>query len=166
MRRANIIETDLFDDDAELTEREITDMLVIHHTGADVDASAAQIHEWHLQNGWAGIGYHFVVRKDGTIERGRPIWAIGSHAYGENSHTIGIHFSGDFCDVEPTLQQIENGALMIANLCADYEIPIDRAHIVGHQEVNDDTACPGDNLQALLDDETLTGKALWYRYNS
>jgi hypothetical protein len=50
-----------------------------------MDASAEQIHGWHLGNGWAGIGYHYVIRKDGTIERGRPEWAIGSHAYGFES---------------------------------------------------------------------------------
>lgn len=166
MRKAEIIETYLFGSEDELIERETTDMIVIHHTGGDdIDASAAQIHDWHLQNGWAGIGYHFVIRKDGTIERGRPEWAIGSHAYGENSHTIGIHFSGNFDEAEPTLKQIENGALLIANLCVEYDIPIDREHIVGHGELMP-TSCPGDNLQALLDDETLTGKAIWYRYNS
>lgn len=166
MRKAEIIETNLFEDEDELIERDTTDMIVIHHTGGnDIDASAEQIHEWHLANGWAGIGYHFVIRKDGTIERGRPEWAIGSHAYGENSHTIGIHFSGDFDEAELTFQQLESGALLIANLCVEYDIPIDRNHIVGHGELMP-TSCPGANLQALLDDETLTGKAIWYRYNS
>ena len=60
-------------------------MIVIHHTGqADIDASAEQIHEWHQNQGWSGIGYHFVVRKDGAVERGRPIWAVGAHAQGDN----------------------------------------------------------------------------------
>ncbi len=162
MIRAKIVETDL--DFESLAEREETDMVVIHHTGeADIDATAEQIHEWHQNNGWAGIGYHYVVRKNGTIERGRPEWAVGSHAYGENYHTIGIHFSGDFMEAEPTSKQIESGALLIANICMDYGIPIDRDHIVGHGELMG-TSCPGTNLQALLDDGTLTGKANWYAY--
>lgn len=164
MERVNIIETDL-QFSKELIERDATDMIVIHHTGGnDIDASAEQIHGWHLNNpGWAGIGYHFVVRKDGTIERGRPEWAIGSHAYGENSHTIGIHLSGDFMEAYPTDAQIEKCALLIANICEDYGIPTDREHIVGHGELME-TDCPGTHLQDLLDDGTLTGKANYYRY--
>lgn len=163
LRTVNIEDTGIEWDEDELAERELTDMIVIHHTGeADIDASAEQIHEWHLNNGWAGIGYHFVIRKDGTIEKGRPEWAVGSHAYGENSHTIGIHLSGDFDEAEPTTDQIENCAMLIAYLCQKYGIPTDRDHVVGHGELMA-TNCPGENLQALLDNGTITGKANWYR---
>ena len=145
-----------------LSERSYTDMIVIHHTGSpDMDASAEQIHGWHLSNGWSGIGYHYVIRKDGTIERGRPEWAIGSHAYGENSHTIGIHLSGDFSAVYPTDVQIDKCAMLIADICERYGISIDRNHIVGHGELMS-TDCPGDNLQALLNDNTIIGKAIWW----
>lgn len=163
MERIDVVETYL-QFSKELTERDTTDMIVIHHTGEnDIDASAQQIHGWHLNNGWAGIGYHFVVRKDGTVERGRPEWAVGSHAYGENSHTIGIHLSGDFMTAYPTQEQVENCALLIANICEDYRIPTDRNHIVGHGELMA-TSCPGTHLQELLDNGTLTGKANYYRY--
>ena len=159
--RTKIVETDL-DFQYGLTERDETDLIVIHHTGgADIDADAETIHEWHINNDWAGIGYHFVIRKDGSVERGRPEWAIGSHAYGENSHSIGIHLSGEFDDAEPTDAQIEACACLIADLCEEYDIPIDRDHIVGHGELMS-TDCPGANLQALLDDETLIHKAAEY----
>jgi hypothetical protein len=147
-----------------LSERSYTDMIVIHHTGSpDMDASAEQIHGWHLGNGWAGIGYHYVIRKDGTIERGRPEWSIGSHAYGENSHTIGIHVSGDFNAAYPTDKQVDMCAMLIADICERYGLPIDRDTIVGHGELMA-TDCPGRNLQVLIDDGTITGKAVWY-YN-
>lgn len=158
----NIVETGL--EFSSLSERSYTDMIVIHHTGCnDIDASAEQIHGWHLNQGWAGIGYHYVIRKDGTIERGRPEWAIGSHAYGENSHTIGIHLSGDFEQAKPTSDQIEKCAELVADICDRYGIPIDRDHVVGHGELMA-TSCPGTNLQVLLDDGTITGKAVYY-YN-
>ena len=164
MERVNIKETNL--SFGTLFKRDSTDMIVLHHTGGnDIDASAEQIHGWHLNNGWAGIGYHFVIRKDGTIERGRPEWAIGSHAYGENDHTIGLHLSGDFLQAVPTSEQVEKCAMLIAALNADYGIPIDREHVVGHGELMA-TDCPGVNLQALLDDGTITGKANWYRYGN
>ena len=143
-----------------LTEREVTDMIVLHHTGgADIDASAEQIDGWHKNNGWSGIGYHFVIRKDGTIERGRPEWAVGAHAYGENWHTIGIHLSGDFSVAEPTEAQIESTAMLLANLCVDYGLPIDEDHIVGHRDLMS-TDCPGDNLYNEI--STIIGKANWY----
>lgn len=158
----DIKETDL--NFSSLAERSYTDQIVIHHTGCnDIDASAEQIHGWHLNNGWAGIGYHYVIRKDGTIERGRPEWAMGSHAYGENSHTIGIHLSGDFEQAQPTSQQIEKCAMLIADIADRYGLPINRETIVGHGELMA-TDCPGKNLQALIDDGTITGKAAWY-YN-
>jgi len=147
-----------------LSERSYTDMIVIHHTGSpDMDASAEQIHGWHLNNGWSGIGYHYVIRKNGTIERGRPEWSIGSHAYGENSHTIGIHLSGDFEQAYPTEDQLDRCGALIADICDRYGIPIDRNHVVGHGELMS-TDCPGTNLQTYLDDGTIIGKAIWY-YN-
>lgn len=158
----DIVETNL--NFNSLSERSYTDMIVIHHTGSsDMDASAEQIHGWHLSNGWSGIGYHYVIRKDGTIERGRPEWAIGSHAYGENSHTIGIHLSGDFEQAYPTDKQIEKLAMLIADIADRYGIPIDHNHVVGHGELMS-TDCPGNNLQTYLDDGTIIGKAIWY-YN-
>lgn len=158
-QRVDVVETDL--EFGDLQERWTTDLVVVHHTGSDVDASAEQIHGWHLANGWAGIGYHYVVRRDGTIERGRPEWAIGSHAYGENSHSVGVHLSGDFDQTVPTQAQVERTAMLIADVCGRYGLAVDRDHVVGHGELMA-TSCPGRHLQALLDDGVLTGKAVWY----
>ena len=149
----NIIETNL-QPIMTLTERNQTDMIVIHHTGeADIDASAAQIDQWHKNNNppWAMIGYHFVIRKNGDIERGRPEWSVGSHAYGENYHTIGIHLSGDFMSAQPTPAQIESCAALVNYLCIKYGIPPDRNHIVGHCDLMS-TDCPGTNLYSRLDE--------------
>lgn len=166
MDRIDIVETNLSFVKA-LSGRDSTDMIVIHHTGSvrDVDFGAEKIHEMHINQGWAGIGYHFVIRKDGTVERGRPEWAVGSHAYGHNGHTLGIHLSGDFNAAEPTEKQIEHCAILVANLCEDYDIPTDRDHIVGHGELDPEVTpkgCPGLNLAAKLD--LISGKANWYRY--
>ena len=164
MERVKITETNL--DFGSLTKRATTDMIVLHHTGEnDIDASAEQIHNWHLNQKWAGIGYHFVIRKDGTIERGRPEWAVGSHAYSENSHSLGIHISGDFEQAKPTEKQIDSCSALIADLCEKYNISCDRAHIVGHGELMP-TACPGKNLQALLDNGALIDKAKSYLYGT
>ncbi len=166
MQKARITEK-TFNFTKGLAERYETKRIVIHHTGgADIDAYSEQIHQWHLAAGYSGIGYHFVIRKNGDIERGRPVWAVGSHAYGANHDSIGIHLSGCFTHTLPTDKQIESAALLIANLCEEYNIPTDRQHILGHREVDPDglagTACPGNMLQDYLD--VIVGKANWYRY--
>ena len=93
------------------------------------------------------------------MEIGRPHWTIGAHAFGENKHTIGIHVCGNFEIGEPTDRQIESLAMLLANLCTDYGLTIDRDHIVGHRELMS-TACPGENLFAEMD--AVVGKANFY----
>lgn len=154
-----------------LTPRTTTDQIIIHHTGnpTDDDLSAEDIHEAHKNQGWAGIGYHYVIRKDGTIEAGRPDATIGAHVYGENRDTIGIHLSGNFNEADPTDAQIEAAARLIAWLTEEYDLDIVTGEddpkdvIVGHRDLAA-TACPGDNLYNQLD--TIRGKAIWYRQNA
>lgn len=155
----NIKETNLQFGD--LSNRQCTDAIIIHHVGGvNRDVTAEEIHGWHLNQGWAGIGYHYVIRKDGTIERGRPEWAIGSHAYGENRHTIGINIVGDFAAYEPTQAQIESAAILSADISKRYGYtPKSPISIKGHRDYMA-TDCPGDNLYALLPD--ICGKAIWY----
>ena len=161
MERIPIVETYLEIDHNRLTARRVTDQIVIHHTGnaVDDDLSAAEIDASHKGQGWTCIGYHYVIRKDGTVEVARPHWTVGAHAYGHNSHTIGIHVCGNFEEAEPTAAQIESTAMLIANLCTDYGLPIDRDSIVGHRELMS-TACPGRNLYEMMD--TVVGKANFY----
>lgn len=133
-----------------LLVRPKTDMLVIHHVGIpDGDTSAAAIHKAHLANGWAGIGYHYVIRKDGSIERGRPLATVGAHAEGQNYHTVGINVTGNFEKETPTQSQIASLEKLLVFLCQTYDIHPSAATIVGHRNVNS-TDCPGKNLYKLL----------------
>lgn len=164
MERVHLKDLSLDIDDDCLDARDITDMIVIHHTGnpTDDDLSAEEINESHQDQGWVGIGYHYVIRKDGTVELGRPDWAVGAHAYGENSHTIGVHVCGNFEIGEPTAAQIESLAMLLADICTDYDLPIDEDHIVGHCDLMA-TACPGTNLYVLLPE--IREKGNWYAQN-
>ena len=74
-----------------LAKRGVTRRIILHHAAA-VTCTARQIHQWHLANGWAGIGYHFFVRKDGRVYRGRPEDTVGAHAGNNNYDSIGICF--------------------------------------------------------------------------
>ena len=64
--------------------------------------SAATIDRWHKDRGWRCIGYHYVVRIDGSIEYGRPVQDIGAHVKGRNKHSIGVCYIGGLdADMEP-----------------------------------------------------------------
>lgn len=146
-----------------LVDRSYTDMIVIHHVGEiDRDVSAEEIHQWHQNQGWSGIGYHYVIRKDGTIERGRPRTAIGAHAQGFNSRSIGINIAGDFEQAYPNDEQIESAAKLIAELSDIYGITPTANSVVGHRDLMA-TTCPGQNLYDIL--QTIRGKAIWYQQN-
>jgi len=145
-----------------LNERQSTNIIVVHHTGnpTDDNLSAAEIHASHIAQGWAGIGYHYVIRKDGTIERGRPKWAVGAHAYGRNRDSIGIHVCGNFELTEPTAAQLNSLAQLIGELCNVYGLTASADVVVGHRDLMA-TACPGRNLYDKM--QEVRGNAEWYR---
>ena len=157
MKPFEIVETN--SDFGDLTDRSETNLLVVHHVGEITrDVSAEEIHGWHKNNGWSGIGYHFVIRKDGTIERGRPQDTIGAHAQGFNSVSIGINVVGDFEQEDPTAEQVESIARLIAYLVAQYG----ELRVCGHRDLMS-TDCPGANLYCLLPE--LGGKVEYYKAN-
>jgi N-acetylmuramoyl-L-alanine amidase len=74
---------------------------VVWHCSAtrpNQDIGAERIREWHLSRGWADIGYHLVIRRDGSIETGRPLDVVGSHAAGYNASSVGICLVGGLDD--------------------------------------------------------------------
>lgn len=127
----------------------------IHHTGGsgDSDHSAAAINEYQTPDFGGCIAYHFVIRKDGTIERGRREDILGYHTWQNNTGSLGIQLSGNFDLVEPTQAQLNALTQLIGDLCVKYNIPVDRDHIRGHREYppNDSNDCPGTNLLNKLD---------------
>ncbi|MDT8901352.1 peptidoglycan recognition family protein [Anaeroselena agilis] len=123
-----------------LVARRRTDMIVIHHTKIE-NMTVASIHDLHLRNGWAGIGYHKVILPDGAIADGRPEYAIGAHALGVNSHSVGISLVGDFDVSLPSPAQLSSLISLTAQLAAKYGVS--PARVVGHRDVYAGTTCPG-----------------------
>ena len=73
------------------------DKIIIHCSATPVgkDFSAETIRDWHVKgNKWDDIGYHYVVRLDGSLEYGRPIEIPGAHCRGHNKSSIGICYIG------------------------------------------------------------------------
>lgn len=146
----------LFLEFTEYEERKSTEVIVIHHAGfpeGDKDSSAEEIHKFHREvNGWAGIGYHYVIRKDGTIEQGRKPLAVGAHALHHNLNSVGICVAGNFNVAKIKAAQLDSLKLLTAWLCQKYKLnPMKKGVIVGHRNLND-TSCPGENLYKKLEE--------------
>lgn len=58
------------------------------------DYTVEQIRGWHKKRGWSDIGYHYVVYRDGSVHKGRPLWKQGAHVRGHNRGTVGICYIG------------------------------------------------------------------------
>lgn len=120
--------------------RSSTKRIILHHAAAK-RCSAEDIHRWHLNNGWSGAGYHFLVRKDGTIYRLRPEDKVGAHAYGANYDSLGICFEGDYKEEIMQEEEIKAGRELVNFLKNKYGINT----VQVHKNVNA-TNCPGDNF--------------------
>lgn len=111
--------------------------IVLHHAEASI-CSVYDVHSWHLANGWTGIGYHYFIRKDGSIYRGRKEGWRGAHCPPANYNSIGICFEGDYTKETMPQQQINAGLELIADIKNRYGFNI----IHGHRELFS-TECPG-----------------------
>lgn len=110
---------------------------IFWHTSAstgNLDVSADQIDDMHKAKGWSEIGYHYVVRQDGSIEDGRELDAVGAHAKGLNAKSVGICFSGHGDEADFSEAQYEAGLELTRTLMAKYEVPSER--VLGHRELN------------------------------
>lgn len=123
-----------------LYNRKATNRIVVHHSVSDPMTSAETIHQWHLDKGWSGIGYHYVIRSDGSIQTGRGIDYQGAHTYNYNGDGIGICLSGNFMCSPPTELQLQSLVDLVRYIKGVYkkELLLQR-----HKDLNP-TACPGD----------------------
>ena len=130
-------------------KRTETTHIIVHHS-ASRDVPASEIHRWHLERGWWGIGYHRVIRTDGSVEQGRDINDQGAHASGWNEKSVGIVLTGNFEEHEPHSDQISALVKELEALCARYSLSSDK--VISHQETGAATLCPGKYLQEQMDD--------------
>lgn len=79
-----------------LTKRKKTTKIIIHCSATKEGKafSVESIHNMHLKNGWAGIGYNYYIDLNGNIWEGRPVDCVGSHTTNKNSISVGICYCG------------------------------------------------------------------------
>ena len=106
-------------------------------------STATQIDSWHKARGWKGIGYHYVVLRDGTVQQGRPESDAGAHCAGHNAHSIGICYEGGLNTAgipKDTRTPAQKRAMV--KLLRDLRQKYPNALIVGHNVFNPQKACP------------------------
>ncbi|MBX2823598.1 MAG: N-acetylmuramoyl-L-alanine amidase [Gammaproteobacteria bacterium] len=118
--------------------------LVVHcsDTPDDEPLSAVDIHAMHLGFGWHGIGYHYVVTRDGTLEPGRPEYWIGAHVYGFNPESLGVCLIGrnQFTDAQFST---------LAQLLMSWRERYPKALICGHRDFEyTEKTCPNFDVAA------------------
>ena len=79
-----------------MNKREITDTIVIHctQTPADMDVDVEKVTQWHKDRGFDTIGYHYLIKRDGTLQVGRDEDVTGAHAVQVNGTSIGVALVG------------------------------------------------------------------------
>ena len=129
------------DDNADIGAAEIR-YLHAGPTSESVDWYGYQTH----CRGWSDIGYHFVIRRGGKTESGRPIIRVGAHVAGLNRTSIGIVWVGRD---QITEDQINTLIRLVLNLMSQYNIP---KHMVkGHYEVDKKKTCPNIDMDYFRD---------------
>lgn len=127
--------------------------IIIHCTATPEgrDVTVTEIDRWHRQRGFSGIGYHYVIYRDGSVHKGRNEDSIGAHCTGQNANSIGVCYVGgmDISNKKPkdTRTPAQRAALikLIKELRAKYQ----GATVHGHNEFAN-KACPSFNVSKEL----------------
>lgn len=117
--------------------------VVIHHS-ATASGSPEAYAKYHVyQNEWPGIGYHYVIAKDGEIVQTQPLRVISYHTSGQNTRSIGICLTGNYDTQQPPAVQIEATVKLIRWL--EKKELKQELNIAGHNEYSA-KSCPGSNV--------------------
>lgn len=135
----------------------VINKIIIHcaATKPSMDIGVDEIRGWHVnERGWSDIGYHYVIRKDGTIEKGRDVNRAGAHARGHNASSIGICLVGGLSDDNKAVNDFNHDQMstlrkLVGELSHKHKIN----DIIGHNEVSSKT-CPNFDVKKWWNDET------------
>lgn len=135
------------------------DKIIIHCSDSpdSLNIGFHEINQWHRERGWLdkksdiSCGYHYIVRRNGNVEVGRPESSVGSHVYGQNRSSIGICWVGrdkmteaqDKAIRQLCRQQLEKHGLK----------PFD---LYGHHEFDENKTCPNFDMHEFRLDVLFT----------
>lgn len=140
-------------------------LLVIHcsATPPSMDIGARWIRKLHMSpdpndssKPWSDIGYHGVIRRDGTYEDGRDINRTGAHVRGYNTGSIGVCLVGGVDEngkAEDNFTDAQYKTLSL--ICRGAKAIIKDLTIHGHNEFDKNKACPCFSVQKWLKSENI-----------
>lgn len=131
--------------------RKATEKIIIHHSASPRTTTVETIRRWHKDRGFDDIGYHFLIRDDGAVVKGRDVHLVGAHALGANHDSVGICLIGDNTKDDQcwTTEQIISMRSVVHSLRIIYG-PI---AVYGHRDapgLQHATACPAVSVRELL----------------
>lgn len=120
-----------FKGEEKLKKRNKTTEIILHcaATREGKDYTVEDIDRWHRVRGFTMIGYHFVIYRDGSIHRGRPVNTSGGHCTNHNYCSVSVCYIGG-CDKDMkakdtrTPGQKESMFKLVHYLCAKYNLSI------------------------------------------
>lgn len=128
----------------ELQERAAgsTKYIVLNHSEVTTPHTINDVHKWHQNKKWAGIGYHYFIDKKGEIFIGRPRNTVGAHSYGFNQQSVALCFEGDFSKEQINQKQFEGAVMLVALL----ELTYPEAKLTKQSELVKEKNGPGENF--------------------
>ncbi len=136
--------------------------IIIHSsaTKPSMDIGVEEIRDWHVKgNGWKDIGYHHIIRRDGTLENGRSFEVAGAHCKNQNRYSIGICLVGGVSEDDVkipednfTQPQFDQLKVLIKWLMKEHK----DIKVFGHNHFAN-KACPCFDVQAWLHAQNLGG---------
>jgi hypothetical protein len=141
-------------------KREVTEV-VVHwtETPTNKNIGSEEINETHLESGLNGIGYHYVIRRDGSLQRGRPVNLQGQHADDHDTRSIAVVFVGginvpsetrnieDFISVQSLTRSQFN---TFDHFCRAFYNTYPGGQILGHSDIDDLANDPGFDVRAYV----------------
>lgn len=136
-----------------MLKRTMTTDIILHcaSTYADMDIDVATVRDWHVhERGWDDIGYHWLIRRNGAIEKGREESAVGAHCSGHNYNSIGICLAGGLgLTGKPEDNFTEAQFESLARLIREILIRYPGCTIHGHSDYAN-KACPVFNVPLFI----------------
>ena len=117
------------------------DSIIVHcsATKAGQDFTAADIDCWHRERGFNGSGYHYVVRLDGKLEKGRDVSLAGAHCKGWNERSVGICYIGGLdANGRPADTRTNAQKRVLYQIIMDLQREYNILQVLGHRDTSPD----------------------------
>jgi N-acetylmuramoyl-L-alanine amidase len=115
----------------------------IVHCSDSLAGDVSEIRRWHIARGWADVGYHFIIRRDGEIEVGRTLDQVGAHCEGHNATSVGTCLIGKTHFTLMQFASLQRVNTMLEELFSEIKV-------FGHCDFNPHKTCPNFDVQQIL----------------